>query len=76
MMLTRFKLWIAGAVALVLAVLGAWVAGRREARQEARTEALEGYARTRRDMDDADASFGDNPDPAAIRQWLSERGKH
>lgn len=69
----RLKLWLAGAVALVLAVLGAWVAGRREARQEARTEALQGYAKTRKDMDDADAAMGD--DPAILRQWLSERGK-
>ena len=72
-MLSRFKLWIAGAVALVLAVLGAWVAGNSKARQEARTDALRGYAKTRKDMDDADASMGD--DPAILRQWLSERGK-
>jgi len=55
-MLTRFRLWIAGAVALVLAVLGAWIAGRREARQEARTEALRGDVeayKTRERIEDA-----------------------
>lgn len=68
----KIKLWLAGAVALVLAVLGAGVAGRREARQEARTEALEGYAKTRKDMDDAD-TLGD--DVGLARRFLHERAK-
>lgn len=74
-MLTRFKLWIAGAVALVLAVLGAWVAGRREARQDARTEALEGDAKAHERINDADIGIGAN-DADNIAWLQSFHDKH
>lgn len=71
-MLLRVKLWLGAAVAVVLAVLGAWVAGKREARQEARSEALRGYVDTRKRIDEAD-DLGDDVELA--RRWLRERAK-
>ena len=71
-MLLRVKLWLGAAAAVLLGLLGAWVAGKREARQEARSEALRGYVDTRKRMDEAD-SLGDDPELA--RRWLSERAK-
>lgn len=38
---TRLGRWLAGAGALVAVVLGAWFAGKREARQGAKQEGLE-----------------------------------
>lgn len=57
-MLTRVKLWLGAAVAVILAVLGAWLAGKREARQEARSEAMRADAKRHKDMNDADIGVG------------------
>ena len=58
-------------VAALLALLGIYVAGKRHARQRAKSEALQGYAETRKKADEAD--IVDSPDLA--RRWLHERGK-
>lgn len=57
-MLLRVKLWLGAAVAVLLGLLGAWVAGKREARSEARSEALRGDAKRHKDMNDADIGVG------------------
>lgn len=64
---------LAWAAAGCIAVFAVWTAGKREARQEARTDALRGYVKTRKDIDDATDHLGS--DPAVLRDWLSERGK-
>jgi hypothetical protein len=66
----RRTLYAAGA--LLLALLYAFARGRRSARRETALEAAERYAKTRKDMDDAEASMGD--DPVVLRDWLKERG--
>jgi hypothetical protein len=58
-------------VAAILALLGIYVAGKRHARQKAKSEALQDYAATRKKADEAD--IVDSPDLA--RSWLHERGK-
>lgn len=60
--------WIAAAV---LFIGGAWLAGRREGKQESALEAAERYAKTRKDMDDAAEHIGD--DPVVLRDWLRAR---
>lgn len=65
--------WLAGLVAIALAVLGVYARGKRAARQETALEAAERMAKTRRRMDDAETATGD--DPAVLRDWLRERGQ-
>lgn len=60
----RIKIWLAAASSVILAVLLAFWRGK--ARQKD-----EGYAETRKRMDEAD--LGDDPDMA--RRFLHERGK-
>jgi hypothetical protein len=59
-------------VAALLALLGIYLAGRQDASQRAKSEALEDYKETRERIDNA-ADFGNDPD-AALR-WLRERSK-
>ena len=66
----RLAVWTVGGVLLVWAI---WVAGKRDARQEAYLRAAEAYADTRKDIDHATDNLGD--DPAVLREWLRERGK-
>ena len=72
LMLMRLKLWLAGVGAALVALVGIYLAGRRAAKQGAATDALRGYADTRKRIDDAD-NLGS--DPAVLRDWLRERGK-
>lgn len=65
--------WLAAAAALVLAFLGVYTKGRKDRRRETALEAAEREAKTRKRMDDAEASMGD--DPAVLRDSLRERGK-
>ena len=60
-------------VAALLAVLGIYLAGRNDARQKAKSAALQDYAETRKKADEADI-VGDDPDLA--RRWLKERGEN
>jgi hypothetical protein len=59
-------------IAAILAALGIYLAGRNDARQRAKSEALKDYAETRKKADAADI-IGDDPDLA--RRWLRERGQ-
>jgi len=63
----RVKLWLAGALAVLLAFLGVYLQGRRNAASRARTRELEGYKDTREAIDDAEIHGND---PAAAREWL------
>lgn len=72
-MFTRLKLWLAGVGAALVALVGIYMAGRRAAKQEAATDALRGYADTRKRMDDATIDLGD--DPAVLRDFLRTRGE-
>lgn len=65
--------WLAAAAALVLAFLGVYTKGRKDRRRETALEAAEREAKTRKRMDDAEASMGD--DPNVLRDWLHERGQ-
>ena len=66
----RAAMWAAGLAAIVFA---AWVAGRRDQRQQFAIDAAESYAKTRKEIDDVESSIDD--DPAVLREWLRERGK-
>jgi hypothetical protein len=58
-------------VAAILALLGIYAAGKRHARQRAKSDGLQDYIETRKKADEAD--IVDSPDLA--RSWLHERGK-
>lgn len=68
-MIWRF-LWKPAAA--LLAILGIYLAGRKDARQTAKSDALRDYAETRKKADEAEI-VGDDPDLA--RRWLHERSK-
>ena len=66
----RAALWAAGAVAIVFV---AWMAGKRDQRQQTALKAAEGYAKTRKELDDVENNI--SSDPAVLRDWLKERGR-
>ena len=70
----RRTIYAAGALllAVIIGIAGAYRRGRKDQRQETALEAAERYAKTRKDMDDAEAVVGD--DPVVLRDWLKERG--
>jgi len=70
---SRLKAAIAGAVALLLALVAAYAKGRRDAAQRAKLKGLRDYQRTRQEIDDAPQFTDDNAD--ASGKWLRER-KH
>jgi hypothetical protein len=64
--------YIAGLLALIGAALGIYAKGRGDAKAKTALQAAEAYAKTRKEMDDAD-TLGNDPD--AARRWLHERGQ-
>ena len=69
---------IAGIIAAIFAALGfsRWTGkrqARREVKRETALEAAERQAATRKRMDEADDTLGNDPD--AARRWLRERGQ-
>jgi hypothetical protein len=64
--------YLAGLVALIGAALGLYAKGRGDAKAKTALQAAERYAKTRKEMDDADV-VGSDPD--AARRWLHERGQ-
>tara|TARA_R110000868_G_C10928680_1_gene766191 strand:+ start:138 stop:359 length:222 start_codon:yes stop_codon:yes gene_type:complete len=66
----RAAVWVAGVAAIIFA---AWMAGRRDQRQQAAVETAESYIKTRKEIDDVESNIGD--DPAVLREWLRQRGK-
>lgn len=66
----RTALWAAGFAALLLA---AWMAGKRDQKQQVATKKVEDYVKTRKEIDNAEVTTSD--DPAVLRDWLRERGK-
>ena len=65
--------YLAGLVAVIGAALGLYAKGRRDVKIKTALDAAEDYAKTRKDMDDADKAVGS--DPAVLRDWLRERGQ-
>lgn len=72
MILARLKLWAAGVGLVVVAFAATWFGGRKSAQADAKVEELTDYVETRKRMDEV--APGD--DPAVLRDWLRERGKH
>jgi hypothetical protein len=66
----RAAMWVAGIATLLFA---AWVAGRRDQRQQSAVDEAKSYIETRKEIDDVEKAIGD--DPAVLREWLRERGK-
>jgi len=66
----RTAMWVAGLAALLFA---AWMAGKRDQRQQSAIDTAKSYAKTRKEIDDAEKNIGD--DPAVLREWLRQRGK-
>lgn len=58
----RLKLWAGAALAGLLAILGAWVAGRREGRHAARFEALQGDVKAFEARERIEDEIGDDVD--------------
>lgn len=69
MIFGRLQRWLAAAGAAVLAFVGAYLLGRRDARQAGNTERERDYRKTREAIDDAEI-HGNDPD--AARRWLHE----
>jgi hypothetical protein len=61
------------AVGAVVLLWATWVAGKRSERQDASLRASVAYSDTRKKIDHAEETLGD--DPAVLREWLRERGK-
>jgi hypothetical protein len=61
------------AVGAVVLLWATWVAGKRSERQDASLRASVAYSDTRKKIDHAEETLGD--DPAVLRDWLRERGK-
>lgn len=72
--MTRIYAYLAGLLALAGAGLAAWLRAdaKKDARKDTALAAAERYAKTRKEMDDADV-VGSDPD--AARRWLHERGQ-
>lgn len=66
----RTALMVAGAAALLFT---AWMAGKRDQRQQSAVKTAEGYIKTRKEIDNAETTTSD--DPAVLRDFLRERGK-
>lgn len=66
----RTALWVAAAAALLFT---AWLAGKRDQKQQVAIKKVEDYVKTRKEIDNAEVTTGD--DPAVLRDWLRERGK-
>jgi hypothetical protein len=67
---------VAAVTKAVAWLFGAWLLrldAKRDANTKTALQAAEAYAKTRKDMDDAD-TLGNDPD--AARRWLHERGQH
>jgi len=62
----RFLAW---PVMIVLA----WLTGRRGAKRDAALKDAQAHIKTRRQMDEALETLGD--DPAVLREWMRERGQ-
>ena len=71
--MTGFYVVAAGLAAIVGLAAWAYRKGRKEARQETALEAAERYAKTRKEIDNAEDDVGDDPD--AARRWLRERAQ-
>ncbi len=56
----------------ILIVL-AWFTGQRGAKRDAARKDAQAHIKTRRQIDDALETLGD--DPAVLREWLRERGQ-
>jgi len=67
-MIARVLTWLGLAITALAAM---WLGGRKSAQADAKVEKADGYAETRKRMDEAVA--GD--DPAVLRAWLRERGQ-
>jgi len=68
---SRLKGWLAALAGVLLALLGVYATGRRDARQQAAQKADEAYRKTRERIDEV--HVGD--DPYLARRFLSERGE-
>jgi len=71
MIFGRIKLYLAAAGAFVVALFAAYLRGRSDKGEAVERERLEEYVETRKRMDDVPI----DDDPAALRDWLRERGK-
>ena len=72
-MFMRIKLFFAAVAGAAAIIFAAWMAGRRDQRQQFAIDAAESYANTRKEIDDVESNIDD--DPAVLREWLRERGK-
>lgn len=61
------------AAAAIAIIFAAWMAGRRDQRQQASKKAAEDYIKTRKEIDNVEDHI--SGDPAVLRDWLRERGK-
>lgn len=68
-MIGRIKGWLALAGGFVMAVLAAWVTGRREGGQKADRKNAQSYIETRKRIDET--NLGDDPD--VLRDFLRNR---
>jgi len=71
--MTGYYIGAAALIALLATLAWVYAKGRRSAKTETALEAAEQYAKTRKDMDNAEDDVGS--DPAIARRWLREHGQ-
>jgi sulfite exporter TauE/SafE len=71
-MIARLQGWLAALAGVLLALLGVYAAGRRDARQRAAQEADKAYRETRERIDEV---VDDPVLPDDAREWLRRRGE-
>lgn len=67
---TRLGRLSVGLLSAIMILWATYVAGKRDARSEARTEALEGYVKTKEKIDEVDAPT----DRDGAAEWLRDHG--
>ena len=71
--MTRLKLWLGLAVGAVWTIWGVFLVGRREGRQNARVDAMEGDLKAHERITHADTGLGASDDDNV--KWLSDFSK-
>ena len=69
LILAKIAPWLLGLFATIATAFGLYRRGKRVARDEAKIAAAEQYAKTRKEIDDAEIP----DDPAVLRDWLRDR---
>jgi uncharacterized membrane protein affecting hemolysin expression len=66
----RTAFWVS---AIAVIIFTTWLSGKNSQRKQDEVKDLKSYAKTRKEIDNAEDNISD--DPSVLRDWLRERGK-